>query len=52
MIDLLMSLIAPKLPRLTNFSHSEEDSLEDGILWRAYDVRLTGIEKKEKGIYD
>lgn len=53
---MLAKLFPPKLPRVEFFQeacisgqdHINLPVIEDGILWRGYDVRWTGIEKQER----
>lgn len=56
MEKMLAKLFPPKLPRVEFFQeacisgqdHINLPVIEDGILWRGYDVRWTGIEKQER----
>jgi hypothetical protein len=57
--DILAALFPPSLPALKIPEHKfsvkwtegiEPEDFGDGILWRAYDVRTTGIERMMKEI--
>lgn len=49
--NLLSKIFPPTFGRLENFEIASPDPISEGIItMRAYDVRMTGIEKYERGI--